>query len=57
METMKADLFEEVRERCGGLYISDIRFEPFLTEAKAVMREIPLEQYSVSALNDMAEYL
>ena len=51
------DLFEELKSRIGCQYISDLRFGTDNELAKSIMRKIDVADYSLSELNDMAEYL
>lgn len=51
------DLFEELKSRIGCQYISDLRFGTDNELAKSIMRKINVADYSLSELNDMAEYL
>ena len=51
------DLFEELKTRIGCQYISDLRFGIDNELAKSTMRKIDVADYSLSELNDMAEYL
>ena len=51
------DLFEELKSRVGCQYISDLRFGTDNELAKSIMKKIDLADYSLSELNDMAEYL
>lgn len=51
------DLFEELKCNLCCDYISDIKCEPFLSEAKKIMKTKKLDMYSLSMLADVAEYL
>ena len=51
------DVFEELKSRIGCQYISDLRFGTDNELAKSIMRKIDVADYSLSELNDMAEYL
>ena len=51
------DLFEELKSRIGCQYISDLSFGTDNELAKSIMRKIDVADYSLSELNDMAEYL
>ena len=51
------DLFEELKSRIGCQYISDLRFGTDNELAKSMMGKINVADYSLSELNDMAEYL
>ncbi len=51
------DLFETLKDKIGCEYISDFRFSTGNQLAKLIMRKIDVADYSLSELNDMAEYL
>lgn len=51
------DLFEMLKDLCGCGYISDLRYEPYLTTARSHMQTICLKPFSLFQLSDMAEYL
>ena len=51
------DLFEELKNEIGCEYISDLRFGANNQLAKAIMRNINVNDYTLAELNDMAEYL
>lgn len=51
------DLFEILADEVGCDYISDMKYEPYNTMAKSLMANRTIEQYSLSILNDIAEYL
>lgn len=51
------DLFEELKTRIMCEYISDLRFGADNQFAKTIMRNINIADYSLTELNDMAEYL
>ena len=50
-------LFEVLKEKVGCAYISDLRREPCLSEAKGQMRKLSVETFSIRELTDIAEYL
>lgn len=51
------DLFEEIKCDLRCEYISDIRYEPFLSLAKNIMKHKKFDKYPLSMLSDIAEYL
>jgi len=51
------DLFEELKNRIGCQYISDLRFGTDNELAKEVMKKTDIADYSLTELKDMAEYL
>ena len=51
------DIFELMRREVGWEYISDLRLEGYLPEARRLIRSIPLDVYSLWELEDMANYL
>ena len=51
------DIFELLRSEVGCEYISDLRLEGYLPEARRLIRSIPLDRYSLWELEDMANYL
>ena len=53
----ETDLFEELQQELGCMYISDMRFSPYQERAKELMRNRPLNIYSLRMLSDAAEYL
>ncbi len=54
-ETM--DLFEDLKNRLGCQYISDLKYGAANNMAKKLMTEINLEKYTPFVLSDMANYL
>lgn len=51
------DIFEDLKERIGCDYISDLTFEPYKSKAKKRILEMPMETYPPEMLSDMAAYL
>ena len=51
------DLFELIMTNVGCLYISDLKLEKYNHVAKILMCDIDFKRYSISELEDMAEYL
>ena len=52
----QCDLFEDLRVQLLCEYISDMRFEPFQSSAKAELARMELSSYSLRALADADEY-
>lgn len=51
------DLFEELKRIVRCEYISDLRFSPWLEQARKAIAQMDLDGYSLFALSDIAEYL
>ncbi len=51
------DLFELLREKLGCEYISDLRQPRYLAESRRMVARLSLDEYSLFALSDVAEYL
>lgn len=51
------DLFEKLRKSLGCSYISDMKVEPYCSEAKALLKGMDINDYSLSELNDVSCYL
>lgn len=52
------NLFEELAHSVGCLYLSDMKYEPYTTCAKAKFRNcFFLRNYSLSELSDLYRYL
>ena len=51
------DLFEELKWIVRCAYISDLRYSPWLDQARQVIAAMDLREFSLFALNDAAEYL
>ena len=54
---MRMDLFELLQDKVGCEYISDMRSEPHRSRARKIIKELNLEDYTLTELSDMAEYL
>ena len=50
------DIFEQLKDKIGCKCISDLRFEPYSTKAKNMLKELDIEQCSLAELNDLAFY-
>ena len=51
------DLFDWLKEGVGCEYISDLRFDPYISQAKAILKDIDYLQFSLRDLSDCSEYL
>lgn len=51
------ELLEALKTAVGCIYISDLCMEPYNARAKAVLRTIEPESYSLDVLSDTVEYL
>ena len=51
------DLFEKMKQYANCKYISDLKFGDANKTAKKMLKEIDVTEYSLSTLNDVAEYL
>lgn len=51
------DLFEDVRDSIGCMYISDMKLPAYREKAIRRMASVDLSHYSIADLEDMAEYL
>ena len=51
------DIFEILTKQTGCTFISDLRFEPYLSKARKQIREYDLENCSLSMLKDLSAYL
>lgn len=51
------DLFEELKRIVRCDYISDLRYDPWLSRARKEIARMDLSSYSLFALSDAAEYL
>lgn len=49
-------VFEELKDNLGCEYISDLRFEPYCTKAKLVIKTLDIGNYSFTELNDLTDY-
>ena len=57
MTNNKTDIFETLKNILGCEYISDMKFEPYRTKAKEVLKSMELSILSLSDLKDIAQYL
>ena len=53
----KNDLFEDLREETGALYISDLRHSPYHELAIQILSQMCGEGYTISEWNEALEYL
>lgn len=53
----KFDLLEFLQYILGCTYISDLRFEPYNTKAKVLLKNIKLRKYSLKQIKDTIQYL
>ena len=52
------DIFEELREKVGCMYISDLKCNPEANEmAKSIVKTLDLSKCEDKVLDDLAEYL
>ena len=51
------DVFETLKSLVGCEYISDLRFEPYCSRAKVLMKRMILENCSLAELSDLACYI
>lgn len=51
------DIFELMKNAVGCEYISDLRNEPYWSEANYLLASLSLDNYSFSELCDLSEYL
>ena len=56
-ENNSEDIFEKLRKSLGCTYISDMRTEPYCSDAKALLKTIDIEELSLRELNDISNYL
>lgn len=57
MNEYQADLFEDVKNESGCMYISDIKTGPGRMQAIRAMCAMDLTPYPMSSIEDMADYL
>ena len=57
MTNNKTDIFETLKNTLGCEYISDMKFEPYRTKAKEVLKSMELSALSLSELKDLVRYL
>lgn len=51
------DIFEILTKQTGCAFISDLRFEPYLSSAREYVREYDLGNYPLAVLKDLSAYL
>jgi len=51
------DIFEELKGIVHCEYISDLRYSPWLEQARMAIAAMDLSEFSLFVLNDAAEYL
>lgn len=51
------DIFEQLKKSLGCTYISDMKMEPYCSEAKALLKTMDIEEFSLRELNDISCYL
>ena len=57
IKSKKNDLFEDLREETGALYISDLRHSPYHELAIQILSQMCGEGYTISEWNEALEYL
>ena len=57
IKSKKNDLFEDLREETGALYISDLRHSPYHERAIQILSQECGERYTISEWNEALEYL
>lgn len=57
IKSKKNDLFEDLREETGALYISDLRHSPYHELAIQILSQECGERYMISEWNEALEYL
>lgn len=57
VEKNAEDIFEKLKKALECTYISDMRTEPYCSQAKALLKEMDVEGYSLRELNDISSYL
>ena len=57
LKSKKNDLFEDLREETGALYISDLRHSPYHELAIQILSQMCGEGYTISEWNEALEYL
>lgn len=50
------DIFEQLKDKIGCKCISDLRYDPYRTKAKRMLKELDIEQCSLFELNDLEFY-
>ena len=57
VEKNTEDIFEKLKKALDCTYISDMRTEPYCSNAKALLKTIDIEELSLRELNDISNYL
>lgn len=57
VEKNTEDIFEKLKKAVGCTYIFDVRTEPYCSKAKALLKEMDINDYSLRELNDVSDYL
>ena len=57
IKSKKNDLFEDLREETGAMYISDLRHSPYHELAIQILSQMCGEGYTISEWNEALEYL
>lgn len=57
VEKNTEDIFERLKKALDCTYISDMRTEPYCSKAKALLKEMDIDDYSLNELNEIAFYL
>ena len=57
MDMRARDLFEDLKAKLGCEYISDLRYDPWIKQARKEIIKLDLSKYSLFELADAAEYL
>lgn len=57
IKSKKNDLFEDLREETGALYISDLRHSPYHERAIQILSQECGGGYTISEWNEALEYL
>ena len=57
IKSKKNDLFEDLREETGALYISDLRHSPYHESAIRMLSQENAGRYTMSEWNEALEYL
>ena len=51
------DVFEDLKNEVGCLYISDLRLPRYIKKSRKVLCKLDLKKYSLLQLNDVVNYL
>ena len=57
VDSNSEDIFEKLKKALGCAYISDMTTEPYCSEAKSLLKEMEIDDYSLKELNDVSFYL